>query len=1064
MESLNLSSNPALAERHRLMLEIEGGNDEAEGGGRRAEESSYEWRMRRGGEEGVEGRRSRGIVFSPGGNEAFMVTGREEEVREPLLVSTPREVGTRPKTVGQSYEQSSYKTSGAVSKVAAREEALMEEAAAPSPRSQGCLTDRALSPSQASVTSLLSGTSTVSNAARRRGLEWDYSEDLGMQDAIGQGQAAASLSTLEKMAIGSYTEFLREEPEGRGEGREPALPPAPKDDVAQQWRMSKFADSLMKQRQLQERERQQRRRSLSKERLQAENMVERTERFATNNQPLSPVKFPSMSDVRATASSASTDQILGLNSLTAAVEFPSTSEKGMESTMPVSASSSATAMSPQSLPAHLLSPSRPLPSSLTSPSHQLPSHLADLVVSRPTRAASSSRDSLTLSRTSAGNSIETVVSAHRREKERSEGDTEEEAVVCLRARSTSREGTPVSSFSEGALPGPRFMAPPPPRHAWREEVDGRGVEDERRRGRLITQSSEPSSVPSTSDEEMVGSNGRREEGGDSTLESARLIDRAKSFEYIPGSSFPLQENSSSYEYLPGHLVADPRPPTVLTRHASPATTSELTPGDNLGLVSAELKEKSKELLTANLLQTKHFFKKLKSYIDFLSTPSLTVEDCRVKQELATRITALLSTEEIRLGSNSDRLSGRSSEHKLSLNSSKEGSIGSESRAENSSEQSSLRPTSRLSEWRSARTRSEEQWSKGVHGNEDLAEVLQQRQQHMRRIRKEMRKLEKLDRWLLSAGRGRLVESVSEVSIHTTISTLASDTRVSAVSSKKELGKREREGRKAAAAGTRELDVKVGSKAIKSGLRKTKEAAKENLAPLEVDHQEEEVANFGQMFPSEAEEISRIETRTVTNTTTATVTLQQSVHIQTETVDTSAESSKEIQQMTNQKQIQRSPRRRRTAKSGQAVKKSVKPVAYYLPMETLSPVRLGSGRRVLREVGNNNSNSLSSANNLDSPNMMMSAGNREALAGYVAGLDVTRPATAPLSRQKKPASPVVKMPRRVLSLQEALNERRKDFVRQSKARQGALAAAREARLLRREKQSAWLEEIANQSPR
>ena len=213
MESLNLSSNPALAERHRLMLEIEGGTAEAEGGGRRAEE----WKTRRGEQEGLEGRRSRGIVFSPGGNEAFMVTGREvagevtgregEPVREPLLVSTPREVGTRPKTVGQSYEQSSTKTT---SKVAVREEVvIMEESVAPSPRSQGCLTDRALSPSQASVTSLLSGTSTVSNAARRRGLEWDYSEDLGMQEAIGQGQAAASLSTLEKMAIGSYTEFLR---------------------------------------------------------------------------------------------------------------------------------------------------------------------------------------------------------------------------------------------------------------------------------------------------------------------------------------------------------------------------------------------------------------------------------------------------------------------------------------------------------------------------------------------------------------------------------------------------------------------------------------------------------------------------------------------------------------------------------------------------------------------------------------------------------------------------------------------------------------------------------------
>ena len=37
-----------------------------------------------------------------------------------------------------------------------------------------------------------------------------------------------------------------------------------------------------------------------------------------------------------------------------------------------------------------------------------------------------------------------------------------------------------------------------------------------------------------------------------TLDSAP-IDRAKSFEYFPGESFPLQENSSSYEYLPGKL-------------------------------------------------------------------------------------------------------------------------------------------------------------------------------------------------------------------------------------------------------------------------------------------------------------------------------------------------------------------------------------------------------------------------------------------------------------------------------------------------------------------------------
>ena len=84
MESLNLSSNPALAERHRLMLEIEGGNDEMEGVAERPEESS-EWQAS--GKEGSVPGRGRGIVFSPEGNEAFMVTGRE-----PALVSTPREV------------------------------------------------------------------------------------------------------------------------------------------------------------------------------------------------------------------------------------------------------------------------------------------------------------------------------------------------------------------------------------------------------------------------------------------------------------------------------------------------------------------------------------------------------------------------------------------------------------------------------------------------------------------------------------------------------------------------------------------------------------------------------------------------------------------------------------------------------------------------------------------------------------------------------------------------------------------------------------------------------------
>ncbi len=44
-----------------------------------------------------------------------------------------------------------------------------------------------------------------------RYLEWDYGSDLGyLEDKVSQVEAAQSLSTLEKLAIGSYTEYLRD--------------------------------------------------------------------------------------------------------------------------------------------------------------------------------------------------------------------------------------------------------------------------------------------------------------------------------------------------------------------------------------------------------------------------------------------------------------------------------------------------------------------------------------------------------------------------------------------------------------------------------------------------------------------------------------------------------------------------------------------------------------------------------------------------------------------------------------------------------------------------------------
>ena len=175
-------------------------------------------------------------------------------------------------------------------------------------------------------------------------------------------------------------------------------------------------------------------------------------------------------------------------------------------------------------------------------------------------------------------------------------------------------------------------------------------------------------------------------------------------------------------------------------------------------------------------------------------------------------------------------------------------------SETSSEQSSLRSASRVSGWREARTRSEQEF--GMARPKEVEEVLLQRQAHMARIKKEMRKLEKLDRWLMRSGRGEVVGSVSELSIQTTVSTVATDSHVSRVSRKE----------------------------------RRREAAKENLVPTVIRQQgpPAESLEFGQNFPSEMEEVSRIESRTRTVTNTTAITLQ-SVHIQTETVDTSAES-------------------------------------------------------------------------------------------------------------------------------------------------------------------------------
>ncbi len=77
---------------------------------------------------------------------------------------------------------------------------------------------------------------------------------------LAQRDAAASLSTLEKLAIGNYSNFFRTEPEGKSSRDRaaasrtlaslPRLPTGPDhEEEMRQMRLHKYADSLLRHRQ-----------------------------------------------------------------------------------------------------------------------------------------------------------------------------------------------------------------------------------------------------------------------------------------------------------------------------------------------------------------------------------------------------------------------------------------------------------------------------------------------------------------------------------------------------------------------------------------------------------------------------------------------------------------------------------------------------------------------------------------------------------------------------------------------------------------------------------------------
>jgi len=126
-------------------------------------------------------------------------------------------------------------------------------------------------------------------------------------------------------------------------------------------------------------------------------------------------------------------------------------------------------------------------------------------------------------------------------------------------------------------------------------------------------------------------------------------------------------------------------------------------------------------------------------------------------------------------------------------------------------------------------------------------------------------------------------------------------------------------------------------------------------------------------------------------------------------------------------------------------RSQKPVAYYLPMTSMSPIRLGT--KLLKESSHN-------------PHGVLSFNKRNILSQYMANMDhePPRPRVTIPSRAREDGNKLAK-----LSLQDALRHKRPDFVRQSEGRVAILHQIREARERRAARHEAWLEEVRCLSP-
>ena len=926
--------------------------------------------------------------------------------------------------------------------------------------------DRATSPSMASVTSGHSAASSVGGVVRRN-LEWDSGADLGyLGDSLPQKEAAASLSTLEKLAIGNYSNYFRGDPEGKPAKdrlqqppfnpplRRRQLPTGPElESELRQARLNKFADSLIRQRQLRQmamvnqsaneqasklHQVQQRRRRRSKS---AENGEKSKSQNATPES--SPSRRRRKRYTKHKSPLKSSSSLTDLQSLPSRYRRKSSTSSGSAwlpktpfdlSNQPSSCSSTGTVV-PILIDDNL---EEALLQQISTDPASLPPELHDMLKkSSPDESkASEVQNSLTSlsSKPSGSRSYETVIDVEKKRAPRvmdsDSFDTEDEIQFVKRAsayfnRNTGegRESeTPSNAWTSSNERQPiSERAKSLPIDAAAKDKVSKGSQTSKRT--LTRRRQELSSAATTSEDEKLQ---KRQPTNSSTLESAP-IDRAKSFEYFPGEVFPLQENSSSYEYLPGHLVNDNRPGTVVSNrrdddidaaaalsstHGNEGSTTSsdsssfernkrfshelaeknLNLATDLNLISNELMNRYKDLHEAHVLQMKDFYKKLKKHIEFISVPSKTPDDCRTKQAIADRLLNVLKDEEFKLAH--DRpLASRLGRDLVSLK--KPLSPAPPPSAPLESENDSKKKSSSEKSNASPGFPSLQNWMTSPENASVDLEIQRLRIEQMKKLRKEIRKLEKLECIRLNKAMGvndnqDLLRQVTE-DLQSSFDSLATDI----------------------------TDV-FGSELppVKSREKKIEGASNSD-------------GNGASTYQKNAPSRPRSSSRSTATYTKSTKPIKDfSQNYPTPRPATASSSNKDGCQHGKPAV----PRPHRSNKGQQTEKPRRKSLAYYLPVE--KPHLIQIGQRKLRQKADD---------------MLMEKENRDILANYVSSIN-----NAPVKRKPPAAPSTPPTPSSRCTLQQALAECRPGFIQRSKLRVELLRDIQAERLAYSEAQKTWLE--------